>query len=100
MIWSTISGSFEYLAPEILRDIVKITSENKTQEEVQTAYNTQSEIWSLGIILYGLVYCKLPFFHHNQIKLIKPSFVPENVIYKPILKSLLVSMLEKDPEKG
>lgn len=29
----------------------------------------------------------------------KPSFVPENVIYNPILKSLLISMLEKDPEK-
>ena len=104
MVWSTICGSFEYMAPEILQDLINCT-EGNSQSEIQANYTTQSEIWSLGIISYGLVYCRLPFFHTNSVKSmklvlnIKITFEPENVIYNPILKSLLCSKLEKDPAK-
>ncbi|KAK8876063.1 serine/threonine protein kinase [Tritrichomonas musculus] len=102
MVWTTICGSFEYLAPEVLHDLINQSNE-KSQVEKDPEYTTQTEVWSLGIILYGMIYCRLPFFHQNRLKLIKLvlnseiSYDPEKAIFNPSLNILLHSMLQKDP---
>lgn len=99
MSWSTICGSYEYLAPEILETVVKLSDETYNF----TKFSIQSEVWSLGIILYGMIYCRLPFNHKNKLELInlvlnsEISFEPINVISNQNLKSLLLSMLDKNP---
>lgn len=104
MIWSTICGSFEYLAPEILQDIMKHNYQ-QGHDVVYSTYSIQSEVWSIGVILYGMIFCRLPFFHQSKIKLFNMilnteiSFAPENVILNENLKKLLLEMLNKDPEK-
>lgn len=104
MNWSTICGSFEYLAPEILKDIIKHNTQQE-QIEVYSTYSIQSEVWSIGVILYGMIFCRLPFFHQNKMKLFNLilnsdlSLIPENAIINENLKNLLLSMLEKDPLK-
>lgn len=98
MTWSTICGSFEYLAPEILETLVK-----KADKQRVSNFTIQSEVWSLGIILYGMIYCRLPFEHENKLDLInlvlnsEISYDPLNVINNQNLKSLLLSMLDKNP---
>ena len=50
-----------------------------------------------------MIYCKLPFTHENKLGLINLvlnsdfQYEPQNVISDPNLKSLLKSMLVKDP---
>lgn len=101
MVWTTICGSFEYMAPEILRDLIR--NSNSKEEDSTMPYSLQSEVWPLGVILYGLIFCRLPFVHQNRIKLInlvlnsEPSFYPENAICDPNLRNLVLEMLQKDP---
>lgn len=102
MTWSNICGSLEYMAPEIIKDIVKDQNENLSQLNSKAVYSTKSEIWSLGIILYGMTFCKLPFAHPNKqelinlIRLSNISYEPRHVISSKNLIGLLKSMLNKD----
>ena len=83
---TTCCGSIPYCAPEILSGQV---------------YNKESDIWSMGIILYALIDGNLPFFHTNINSLVK--IICQNEIKYPDtfdsdLIDLLQRMLSKDPE--
>ena len=53
---STICGSPMYMSPEILQ---------------KKNYNIKSDLWSVGIILYQMLYGKVPFKSKNIVSLIK-----------------------------
>lgn len=78
-IMSTLCGSIPYCSPEVLR------CDN---------YTKKADIWCLGVILYSLVYGKLPFYDKNMAKLanIIQNNEPE---YKPISDALLLDLLQK-----
>ena len=107
MKWGTICGSFEYIAPEILKVLLLSTNDQSPEYEndQNLLFTVQSEIWSLGVILYGMTYQRLPFFEQNRIKLINiilKSSVPiesQNQIVSRDLNNLILAMLEKDPSK-
>lgn len=62
----TFCGSYAYASPEILRGI---------------PYQPQmSDIWSLGVVLYAMVYGRLPFDDKNYGQLIKvPRYITKLV---------------------
>lgn len=64
----TVCGSPLYMAPELLLN--------------HDRYNSKSDIWSLGVLLYEMVYGKTPFHHCKQIKVLK-EMVRENSINYP-----------------
>ena len=105
MSWSNICGSLEYMAPEIIQDIIKDQNGNFYQKTESSLYTTHSEVWSLGIILYGMIYCRLPFYNSRKFRLItlisntNVPYEPEELITNQNMKNLLKSMLTKDPNE-
>ena len=85
---TTMVGSPIYMAPEV------IMGQN---------YNHMAEIWSLGCVIFELIFGQCPFEEKSIAKLIgriKNSDIdfPKNVI-SDTLENLLKSMLVKDVEK-
>jgi len=84
----TLCGSPLYMAPEIMK------KEN---------YSIQSDLWSLGVILYQMLYGKLPYFSRSII-LLNKEINTKSVKYDSIYKisddciDLIRSMLVKDPK--
>ncbi len=97
-------GTFYYKAPEVL---------------FESGYNTPADIWSMGVIMYAVLYGTLPFRSHNRDPRAKVREV-ERLIAKgfdPKLKegegpwfdsrnnvseharNLIAQLLQKDPEK-
>lgn len=84
---STLCGSIPYCAPEVLSG---------------QKYTRESDIWSMGIILYSLFDGNLPFFHQNTNSLVYlicecDLKFPKTFDYE--LKDLLTRMLNKNPEE-
>jgi NIMA (never in mitosis gene a)-related kinase 1/4/5 len=81
-------GTPYYLAPEII--------ENK-------AYAFQSDVWSLGILLYELCALKPPFdassLHFLAMKIVRGNYPPIPVHYSRQLKTLVSQMLTQDVHK-
>lgn len=85
-LMSTFCGSSAYLAPELLHG-------NK--------YDTRSDIWAAGVVLYSMFSCQLPFYDDNMKKMFSkilyeqpfyPASIPEDAV------DLITKMLNKDPE--
>ena len=87
-------GSLDYMSPEML--------------ESNGQYNDKTDIWSLGIIFYYMLFGKVPWTSRRQIKLIQEineklknseSIIPADHYISPECKDLLLKMLEKDPDQ-
>tara|TARA_Y100000590_G_scaffold348188_1_gene399089 strand:- start:1953 stop:3278 length:1326 start_codon:yes stop_codon:yes gene_type:complete len=86
----TLCGSPMYMAPEIL---------------VKKAYNNKSDLWSVGVIFYELLFSKTPFRANNMLDLmnkVKRNEVIIPIEYNTILsnecKDLLFRLLKKNPK--
>ncbi|OHT09045.1 AGC family protein kinase [Tritrichomonas foetus] len=86
-LFNSFCGSVPYCAPERI---------------VAQPYSFSADIWSLGIILFSMVACQLPFYHEDQ-QMLGICIVQEDPEYdddmSPELVSLLSRILEKDPNK-
>jgi serine/threonine protein kinase len=89
MLINTLCGTPIYMAPEIMK---------------YKKYNNKSDLWSLGIIMYEMIFGKLPFKANNFIQLLK-SINKNNICYKyPDIEisgdceNLLKSLLQIEPE--
>jgi aurora kinase, other len=81
---NTVCGTLDYLSPEMLAG----------------SHTSKTDVWSLGVGLVEMVTGCAPFYHLSEqqtvrnIKESEPS-LPSSL--SPELKSLIVSMLQKDP---
>ena len=81
------NNSLNYMAPELIN--------NK--------YHQTSDIWSIGIILYQMIFDDLPFKGYkedeiiNNIMKLKPDIINKDA--SPYVKNLLKKMLNKNPFK-
>ena len=80
---NTICGSPLYMAPEILKN---------------GHYSPKSDIWSLGVIIYELLFKKHPYPSNSNTELIYNLKNNENIYIDDIdeLSNLLIKMLKKD----
>lgn len=86
----TLCGSPLYMSPEIL---------------IKKSYNNKSDLWSVGIIMYELLFAQVPFKASNMIDLMKKVKHKDVVIpeeYKDIISNeaqdLLFYLLKKNPK--
>lgn len=82
----TMLGSPIYMAPEVIKGEV---------------YTNKADIWSLGVVLYQMLFGKCPFESKSIAKLIKmledeDVVVPDYPKISPTLEKLLRKMLVKD----
>ena len=62
-------------------------------------YTDKSDIWSLGVIIYEILFKKHPYMSTNQIELIKKIKEETIIIEDCVLNTLLTNMLVNDPNK-
>jgi serine/threonine-protein kinase ULK2 len=86
----TLCGSPMYMAPEIL---------------VKKAYNNKSDLWSVGVIFYELLFATMPFRATNMLDLMNKVkrndvVIPKeyNTILSDECKDLLFRLLKKNPK--
>ncbi|KAF8818156.1 Wee kinase [Cardiosporidium cionae] len=91
------TGTVEYTAPELL--------EMDRQGHFRKDYDTKSDMWSLGIVLYALCYGKLPYSHKdpqicrnlilNHSCMILPDFPKRS----SLLRHLLLALTSLNPQE-
>lgn len=85
-MFQTMCGSLAYCAPEILK---------------RQQYTLSADIWSLGVVLYSMIRCCLPFHGDNQPAVMnkilneEPKYGTMSVITSDLAKQMLV----KDPSQ-
>jgi serine/threonine protein kinase len=83
-----ITGTAEYLAPEILK---------------KEPHDYRVDLYSLGILLYRLVYKKFPFDSQNQLEIykahIETDFDFPSTAYSSKLIDVIKKLLNKNPEE-
>jgi serine/threonine protein kinase len=83
---STRCGTVSYAAPELF---------------VEAPYGKETEIWSLGVILYAMIYGVLPFDHENintLLQLITQTEPFYSSVAPPEAIDLIKSLLKKNPK--
>jgi len=87
---STILGSPQFLAPEVI---------------AEKPYSKKIDVWSCGIVLYMLLYGRVPFQANGSVPKLFKSIIndpvphPKNSGLSKAAHKVLERMLEKDPEK-
>jgi len=84
---NTYSGTLLYISPEILKG---------------KEYNYKCDLWSIGVIIYRLIYGKSPYLGDKEISLINKIDKLGNEIIKienEELNNLVKRLLEKDPRQ-
>ena len=86
LVTSTHLGTPATMAPEVISD---------------KKYSTQADLWSIGIIIYQLLFKDLPYFGFNEKQVLTKilSKVPIKQPEDPLLKDLLNKLLVIEPEK-
>lgn len=79
IIKTSQAGTFNYISPEALTDI-SIDNTVTGSDQPSIKISTKSDVWSLGCILYLLMYGKTPFAH------IKNMYAKINAITNPDTK--------------
>ena len=83
----SIIGTVDYMAPE------SFLKRSENQNKVK--YNQKVDIWSLGIILYNLVYGHTPFSQYGSDMLKKGmAIVNSDIEYGPIDDDLLLNVIK------
>ncbi|XP_050081572.1 dual specificity protein kinase TTK [Anopheles aquasalis] len=86
------AGTFNYISPEALIDTSSEMSPVGTQPRIKMS--KKSDIWSLGCILYLLLYKRTPFAHiKNVYTKVNAITNPSTVIEYPALASYYPAML-------
>lgn len=81
----TFCGSYAYASPEILKGV---------------PYRPQdSDIWSMGVVLYAIVYGRLPFDDTNYTQLLK-VYLYIDCLYTLIFERLLLLNFTASPKQG
>ncbi|EDW68213.2 dual specificity protein kinase TTK [Drosophila virilis] len=102
------AGTFNYISPEALTDISSGTSPMRGSNQPKIKISTKSDVWSLGCILYLLLYQKTPFGHIRNINakmsaIANPSSsieYPAIPIYYPLMLVHMVKhCLQLNPKK-
>lgn len=84
---STLCGSFTYAAPEVIQG---------------KKYSLPADVWALGVLLYAISNCQLPWEDENNKKLCQKIIYTEPNYpssFSPSLIDLLSKMLKKNPEE-
>lgn len=63
---ATICGSPYYMAPELLN---------------HQLYDVKSDIWSIGVLLYEMIYFRTPFHSCKKIKILKQNLETNSIMY-------------------
>ena len=84
----TMVGTPYYLSPEIL--------ENKP-------YDSKSDIWSLGVLLYEMMTFKMPFNANSlpmlSVKILRGNYTPPPAVYTKDLREIVTKCLLVEPKK-
>ncbi|KAL0224771.1 hypothetical protein RCL1_002683 [Eukaryota sp. TZLM3-RCL] len=83
----TVAGTFQYMAPEVLA-----IYHGLVDPKVAPNYTAQADLWSLGVVLYKLVYKRLPF--PTPADALKRSL---DLISEGEFDGIIRSLLMKDP---
>jgi len=86
---NTMCGTPLYMAPEIF---------------LRSNYNSKADLWSVGVILFEMVFGTTPFTGANHIELAdnvrqNPVKFPDNIKVSPECKDLLQSLLRKNEKE-
>ena len=89
MVIQTLCGTPMYMAPEIMK---------------YKKYDIKSDLWSVGVIMYQMLFGKLPYDAKNFLDLIKsiekkPIKLPDYIDISEGCKDLLFKLLNKEPRK-
>ncbi|KAL9888888.1 dual specificity protein kinase monopolar spindle 1 isoform 1-T6 [Glossina fuscipes fuscipes] len=101
------AGTFNYISPEALIDTSTGSSPMRNNQP-KIKISTKSDVWSLGCILYLLLYKRTPFSHIKNINakvraISSPTHVieyaPLSAYYPPMLIHMAKNCLQHDPKK-